>query len=113
MSDQDKTTQNRPPATHTPDGKFAPGNLANPGGRPRKLRELEAAVLAAETPAKVKKVVRAMRQMALSGDPKAAPAAAKVYFHVLGLNGKVPEDFANLLDGAPPEVLTWLASRIN
>ena len=104
--------QNRPPAdaaARKADGTFGPGNIANPGGRPKKLRALEAAILEAETPARVKKVVRAMRLMALSGDPKAAPAAAKVYFHVLGINGKVPEDFAAILEGAPPEVVQWLA----
>lgn len=79
-------------------------------GRPRKVREIEAALLEAETPARVLEVVNAMRLMALSGDPKAAPAAAKVYFHVLGINGKVEHDFANLLEDAPPEVRAWLAS---
>ncbi len=89
------------------------GPSPNPGGRPKKLRALEAAVLDAETPERVKEVVDAMRVMALSGNPKCAPAAAKVYFAVIGLNGKVPEDFADVLKDAPPEVFQWLAAQIN
>jgi hypothetical protein len=108
MSDIANKPSETPPRRGNPNWVEG-GPSPNPSGRPRRLRELEHAILEAETPAKVKKVVRAMRAMALSGDPKAAPAAAKVYFGVLGLNGKVPQDFANILDGAPPEVVEWLA----
>lgn len=98
-----------------PDGmpKGKPFGPDNPppvsGGRPRKVRELEAAILEAETPARVKEVVDAMRKLALEGS-KVSPAAAKVYFQVLGINGKTEEDFADLMRDAPPEVRAWLAS---
>lgn len=91
-----------------------PGQVLNPGGRPKKLRALEAAILEAETPERVKEVVDAMRNLALEGT-KASPAAAKVYFGVIGIStdGKKDEDFAKLLEGAPPEVAQWLASLLN
>jgi len=98
-----------------PVGKpFEPGGPSpNPGGRPKKLRALEAAILEAETPERVKEVVNAMRAMALSGDAKGAPAAAKVYFQVIGINTKVEADFANILREAPPEVRAWLSAALN
>lgn len=99
-----------------PVGKpFGPGNPPpQTGGRPRKVRELEAAILEAETPERVKAVVDAMRTLALEGS-KASPAAAKVYFGVIGIKteGKTDEDFADLLRDAPPEVKAWLAAKVN
>lgn len=91
----------------TPFGPDNPPPVSH--GRPRKVRELEAAILEAETPEQVKSVVAAMRELALE-KTKASPAAAKVYFQVLGINGKTEEDFADLMRDAPPEVRRWLAS---
>lgn len=98
-------------------GAFQPGDdprRGTSGGRPRKVRELEAAILDAETPERVKEVVNAMRDLALEGS-KASPAAAKVYFGVLGIKteGRTDDDFAKLLEDAPPEALKWLASLLN
>ena len=80
-------------------------------GRPRKVRELEAAILEAETPERVKEVVNAMRDLALEGS-KASPAAAEVYFGVLGIKteGRTDDDFARLIEKAPPGFAEWLAS---
>jgi hypothetical protein len=109
----DVALQNKAPVERRDDGTLAPGSTANPGGRPKKLRALEAAILEAETPERVKEVVNAMRAMALSGDAKGAPAAAKVYFQVIGINTKVEADFANILREAPPEVRAWLSAALN
>lgn len=92
---------------------FPPGVSGNPGGRPRKVRELEAAILNAETPERVREVVDAMRNLALEGN-KASPAAAKVYFGVIGIRteGNKDEDFADVLKDAPPEVLDYLRTKL-
>ena len=51
---------------------FEPGTSGNPGGRPRKLRELEEAIQAAHGVPEVLEVLGKVREQALTGDMNAA-----------------------------------------
>lgn len=57
------------------DGRFAPGTSGNPGGRPRRLLDLEAALQEAHDASTVLAVIEKLRAMALRGNVQ----AAKVY----------------------------------
>jgi len=58
-----------------PGRPFQPGTSGNPGGHPRKLRELEAAIQDAHRAPQVLGVLEKLRELALAGDVH----AAKVY----------------------------------
>jgi len=57
------------------DGRFAIGVSGNPGGRPKRLHNLEVALAEAHDAPKVLEVVEKLRALAIAGDVQ----AAKVY----------------------------------
>jgi fructose-1,6-bisphosphatase/sedoheptulose 1,7-bisphosphatase-like protein len=104
MADRQNTT---PDVPRGEGGKWKAGASPNPGGRPKKIRDIEAAILKAETPERVTEVINAMRLMALSGE-KEAPAAAKVYLErVLGPVKDLDID----LSDASEETIRYLAEH--
>jgi hypothetical protein len=75
-----------------PGRPFQVGQSGNPGGMSKAEREwrdkVKAALRKQETPYQICKVAAAMRTQALMGE-KASPAAAKVYFEVVGAKDAV------------------------
>jgi hypothetical protein len=64
-----------PPQQHRArDGRFPPGTSGNPGGRSKRLRELDAAIAAKHDAATVLDVIGKLRELALAGDVQAAKA---------------------------------------
>ena len=55
-------------------GRFAPGASGNPGGRPKRLLDLEAALQEAHDAPRVLEVIDMLRERALRGDVQAAKA---------------------------------------
>jgi hypothetical protein len=95
------------PRNRGPGRPFAKGESGNPGGRPKKLREVEAAIEAATEPAKVVAVVEKLQELALGGDVH----AARVYLdRVLG--PVRPERHDVDLSDAPAVVLEWMAANL-
>ncbi len=93
------------PATHTAAGKFAPGNRANPGGKPKALREIEAMLNKEHrNVAKMREVFDTIRMLALRGE-KGDSGYAKLYLErILGPVKDIEID----LSDAPPEVVAFL-----
>jgi hypothetical protein len=56
-------------------GRFPSGVSGNPGGRPKRLTDLDAAIAAASDTTKVVSLLEKMRELGLAGDV----SAAKVY----------------------------------
>lgn len=86
------------------------GVSGNPGGMSKYQRALRRMVRKQEPPKRVAAVVSAMWDMAVSGDPKGAPAAAKVYLQAVGFDMKQKLDMADViaaLKGAPDETVAW------
>ena len=119
-------TQKRPSANHTAKGKFAPGNRANPGGRPKKLVEIER-MLDEEhrNVASVKEVFAQLKAMATEnvisrwtdkdgGEHESIrqPNPAFMAMYLDRILGPVKELKLDLAD-APEEVVTWLAENLN
>ena len=116
-------TENKP--TEKRRGGFKPGVSGNPGGRPRKLVEIER-MLDAEhrTAENLRAVYAKLRELAVDGveEPKYWEGSVCGYvrrynsaFMELYLNrvqGPVREIKADLTD-APPEVVEWLAEHLN
>src|SRR6185312_563533 len=89
-----------------PNPNWVPGCPApNPrGGKSPYQASLDKAIEAQETPDRVCEVIAAMREMALSGNAKAAPAAAKVYLGAVGVDmNKAPSKLD--LTGAPEDLV--------
>jgi Family of unknown function (DUF5681) len=63
------------PPRRGPGRPFPPGTSGNPGGRPRKLRDLAAAIQKAHGTSEVLAVIEKLQELALAGDV----AAAKLY----------------------------------
>jgi hypothetical protein len=94
-------------------GGFAPGQSGNKGGRSLYQQKLDRLLRKRERPSRVCDVVAAMREMALSGDPKGAPAAAKVYLAAVGVDMRPKTDLQDVLEamrGAPQEALEWFVA---
>lgn len=109
-TDATRETQKRMPATHTEAGKFAPGNRANPGGKPKALREIEA-MLDREhrNVTNMKAVFDTIRMLALRGD-KGDSGYAKLYLErILGPAKDIEID----LSDAPPEVVAFLKTLVH
>ena len=85
------------------------GPSPNPTGVSKYQTQLRKAIEAKESPERVLEVIDAMRTMALSGNVKGAPAAAKVYLGAVGL--KMETTKVDLTD-APPEVMEYLRGKI-
>lgn len=107
MTDDDRGSS-EPSESRTTTGQFAKGVSGNPGGRPRKLIALEAALDEHRTAENLREVLSLLRKSALSGEAGAmklyldrifGPAKEVGYFVAL-------EDIAN----APTEVLEYFAS---
>jgi hypothetical protein len=64
-----------PPILRTYAGRFPRGVSGNPGGRPKRLTDLDAAIAAANDTTKVLALLDKMRELGLAGDV----SAAKVY----------------------------------
>ena len=126
MADAMQPTQKRMPASHTAKGKFAPGNRANPGGKPKALREIEA-MLDAEhrTVANMKEVMAQLRAMATENvitrwtdkegkehESIRQPNPAFMALYLDRVLGPVKELKIDLSD-APDEVVAYLAEKLN
>lgn len=90
MAESDgETTQSQGAQIARYQNRWKPGQSGNPGGKPKYVVEYAEAirrgVTEQETVKRVLKVVAAMRKDALSHG-KNAPAAAKVYFQVVGVD---------------------------
>lgn len=125
-----ETTQNRGPAQKPkglPRGKpFPPGNRANPGGRPKKLVEIEA-VLDAEhrTVENMREVFAQLRALATENvitrwtdnkgnehESQRQPNPAFMALYLDRVLGPVKELKIDLSD-APDEVVAYLAEKLN
>jgi hypothetical protein len=89
------------------------GESPNKGGKSKYQSELDAAIEAQESPERVCQVVAAMHALAISGDAKGSPAAAKVYLGAVGVD--LNKASANKLDleGAPKELVDGLTDWIS
>jgi len=65
-----------PRSSRSPDGQFSRGTSGNPGGRPKRLLAIDAALQEAHTAEKVLEVVDKLRELAISGDVQAAKPTA-------------------------------------
>jgi hypothetical protein len=91
------------------DGRFRRGVSGNPGGRPRKVMALEAALEGARDPDKVLPVIDKLRELAMGGDV----AAARVYLdRVLGPVRPWTDEDGEDLSGRSMEDLVTEAARI-
>ena len=72
--------------------RWEKGNSGNPTGKSNYQRRLDRAIRVQEKPSMVCQVIANMRQMALSDDPKGAPAAAKVYLAAVGVKLNATND---------------------
>jgi hypothetical protein len=61
-----------PPDKRGPEGRFIPGVSGNPGGRSKRLHNLESALQEAHDAPRVLEVVEKLRELALAGDVQAA-----------------------------------------
>ena len=124
MADEKEPPQKRDPAARKPDGQFGPGNRANPGGKPKKIREIEK-MLDDEhrTPEKMRETFALIRQVAHGVEEpvfyqgavcgavmKYDGAWMNLYLRrVLGPEREIEVD----LTDAPDEVLRWWADNVN
>lgn len=116
--------QNKKPARNAK-GQLLPGGTANPGGRPKSLREIQR-MLDAEhrTVENMREVYAKLRELAVEGwdEPKFHEGAvcghvrrhseAYMELYLNRVEGPVREIKADLSD-APPEVVEWLAEHLN
>lgn len=120
----DRRLQNKPPPARDAKGRLLPGGTANPGGRPKSIKEVEA-MLDAEhrTVEKMRETFKLIRRIAHGVDePVFYQGVACGYKRVydggwmeLYLNrvlGPIKELKVDLSD-APPDVLEWIAENLN
>ena len=102
-----KEQQSKPAVERLPNGRIAKGSTANPGGRPKALREIEAMLNAEHrTVANMREVFATVKMLALRGE-KGDSGYLKLYLErVLGPVKDIEID----LTDAPPEVLAYLRS---
>lgn len=113
-----ESSKNRP--THTPDGKFAPGNCANPGGRPKGsvslvtlLRKKLAEVPPGEQRTYGEMLVEATVTDALAGDSQArklaweyVEGAAKQHVEIEDKRYSTPDEALAFVQGVLESALT-------
>ena len=91
-----------------PDGRFPNGVSGNPGGRPKKLVELERVLDEHRTADSLREVFARLRWLAVYGNAQ----AIKIYLdRVIGPVKVIAEELPDL-SGAPDEVLAWLANNL-
>lgn len=101
-----KPPQNRPPES----GRFKAGQSGNPGGRPKKLRELDE-LIQRDFLGHVPGVLTALRFMVMSGDDT-APAAAKLYLEYTVGKPRPRPDSRPLVDAPPVASVLELRERL-
>jgi hypothetical protein len=101
-------SETQPEIKRSADGTFAPGApSANPGGRPKRLVEIEAMLNEHQrTPERVKQALDAAFLYGIRGEKGDAKYLDMWFNRVLGpVKELIPEDW---LADAPPAVLDWL-----
>jgi len=94
------------PHNRDSEGRFLPGASGNPGGRPRKLAELDPVLDEHRSPENVRAVLAKLRELALAGDIQ----AMRLYLDKVFPTLKRLEDEIDLT-GAPDAVLQWLGGK--
>lgn len=123
MADE-KPPQNKQSVARDAQGRILPGQTGNAGGRPRKLVEIEA-MLDEEhrTVEEMRETYRILREVARGVDEpvfykgvvcgtKRVYSSAHMEIYLNRLQGRVKEAKVDLSD-APPEVLAYLADKLN